>query len=274
MFEFVDRICQAVGAPPARIDIDCQVNAAAGFRRGIWSMAGSDLVLLIGMPLVVGLNLAEFAGVLAHEFGHFSQGAGMRLSFVIRSINDWLTRVVYERDAWDQWLANTASELDLRIGCVFYAAMLGVWLTRKILWVFMMLGHIISAYLLRQMEFDADRHEARLAGRDAFVSTEQRMALLNVASSRAFSDLNEYHREGRLTDDLPQQIVASIALLPAEVHQALDAIRDNTRTGLFDTHPASRDRIASVEVENAPGLFHVNCPASACLPTCRPPPRA
>ena len=55
------------------------------------------MVLLIGLPLAAGLSLRQFAGVLAHEFGHFSQGFGMRLTYVIRSINIWFMRVVYER---------------------------------------------------------------------------------------------------------------------------------------------------------------------------------
>ena len=72
-FALVDRICQTVGAPvPKRIDVDCSINAAAGFRRGLWSMLfGNDLILLIGLPLISGLELRQFAGVLAHEFGHF-----------------------------------------------------------------------------------------------------------------------------------------------------------------------------------------------------------
>jgi Zn-dependent protease with chaperone function len=105
LFEFVNRICAAVGSPrPRRIDIDCNINASASFGRGLLSMAGSDLVLTIGMPLMAGLTMQQFAGVIAHEFGHFSQGAGMRLSYLIRSISMWFTRVVYERDAWDERL--------------------------------------------------------------------------------------------------------------------------------------------------------------------------
>jgi hypothetical protein len=107
LFEFVDWICKAVNSPrPRRIDIDCNINASASFRRGILSMAGNDLVLTLGMPLVAGLTMRQFGGVLAHEFGHFAQGAGMRLSFLIRSISYWFTRVVYERDAWDEKLAD------------------------------------------------------------------------------------------------------------------------------------------------------------------------
>lgn len=53
-------------------------------------------MLTIGLPLVAGLSLQQLAGVLAHEFGHFSQGAGMRLTYIVRSINAWFLRVVYE----------------------------------------------------------------------------------------------------------------------------------------------------------------------------------
>ena len=57
-----------------------------------------DLVLTIGLPLVAGLSIREFGGVLAHEFGHFAQGGGMRLTALVRFVNGWFARVVYERD--------------------------------------------------------------------------------------------------------------------------------------------------------------------------------
>ena len=76
LFEFVAKIAKLVGAPrPRRIDIDCDINASASFGQSWWSLlTGRGLVLTIGMPLVAGLSLQQFAGVLAHEFGHFSQG--------------------------------------------------------------------------------------------------------------------------------------------------------------------------------------------------------
>ncbi len=44
------------------------------------------------------------AGVLAHEFGHFGQGAGMSLSGRIRQMNFWCARLVYERNSFDPGL--------------------------------------------------------------------------------------------------------------------------------------------------------------------------
>ena len=74
LYEFIAKVCTLVGAPfPKRIDLDCQLNASAGFRRGWLSLFGNDLVLTIGLPLVAGMNMREFAGVQAHEFGHFTQ---------------------------------------------------------------------------------------------------------------------------------------------------------------------------------------------------------
>src|SRR5208282_3052405 len=109
----VDKVCGLVNAPvPKRVDINCDVNAAAGLRRGwLSAMVGNDLVLTIGMPLAAGLTAEEFAGVLAHEFGHFGQGVGMRLTYVVRSINLWFLRVVYQRDSWDVWLANSTKRM-------------------------------------------------------------------------------------------------------------------------------------------------------------------
>jgi hypothetical protein len=264
LFDFVDRLCEVVRAPrPRRIDVDCEVNASASFRRGIWSMiVGNDLVLTIGMPLVTGLTARQMAGVLAHEFGHFSQGAGMRLSYVVRSISHWFTRVVYERDSWDQWLSSSTEGLDLRIAWVLYLAKLFVWLTRKVLWVLMMIGHSVAGYLLRQMEFDADRYEARLAGSQTFESTCRRLHELMAAYEKSQSDLGRFYREGRLGDNLPKLIHVNVEQIPDDLKQHLNKSIDESRTGLFDTHPADRDRIASARRENSPGIFQIERPAS------------
>src|SRR5205085_783656 len=199
LFEFVERICDLVGAaPPRRIDIDCDVNASASFRRGWLSLlSGRDLVLTIGMPLAAGLSLQQFAGVLAHEFGHFSQGAGMRLTYIIRSINFWFVRVVYQRDAWDEWLETAADELDIRVGWVIYVARACVWLTRRILWLLMYAGHLVAGFMLRQMEFDADKYETRLAGSHSFEATSRQLKLLGLAWRGAEHDLASHHRDGR-----------------------------------------------------------------------------
>jgi Zn-dependent protease with chaperone function len=266
LFAFVDRICEQVGAAkPKRIDVDCQVNASAGFRRGVLSMFGNDLVLTIGLPLMAGLSARQFAGVLAHEFGHFAQGTGMRLSYLIRSLNMWFLRVVYQRDSLDEQLQSGASQVDVRIGWILYLAMGAVWLSRRVLWALMRVGDVVGGYLLRQMEFDADRYEARLSGSDAFASTMTRVVMLDVASNAAFADLRESYREGRLCDDLPQLIVSRAENMPEDVRRSVSEAMTREKTLWFHTHPCSTDRIASAQREAAPGVFRLEAPATELL---------
>ncbi|MFO0975603.1 MAG: M48 family metalloprotease [Planctomycetaceae bacterium] len=263
LFEFVDRICDTVKAPrPSRIDIDCNINASASFGKGLLSFVGNDLVLTLGMPLVAGLTMRQFGGVLAHEFGHFAQGAGMRLSYVIRSISYWFTRVVYERDSWDEKLEELSHSLDIRIGWIVYLVRLGVWLTRRILWCLMMLGHLISGYLMRQMEFDADRYEARFAGSKTFATTARQLSVLGVAYRGAMSDIGTFYSEGRLGDNLPKLILLNVDQLPEKVHAKIDEMIMNAKTGLFDTHPSDPERMASAARENTEGVFTLRLPAA------------
>ena len=90
LFAFVNRLCRALGAPlPERVFVDLEVNASAAFHRNWWGLLRGRLTLTIGLPLVAGVNVHQLAGILAHEFGHFSQRAGMRLIFLIVTIRNW-----------------------------------------------------------------------------------------------------------------------------------------------------------------------------------------
>src|SRR5437899_12962367 len=132
---------------PLRIFLVGRLTASSWFRLGVWSLFGNDLVLMIGVPIVAGLNLREFAGVVAHEFGHFTQGFGMRLSYVIRSVNGWFARVVYERDAWDVMLAEWLEEAeDWRVMLLVGCARLGVGFSRLLLMLLMFFGHGVSCF--------------------------------------------------------------------------------------------------------------------------------
>jgi Zn-dependent protease with chaperone function len=260
LFAFTERICELVGArPPSAIHVDGQVNASASLRRGVWSR---ELGLTIGLPLVAGLDMRELAGVLAHEFGHFAQGAGMRLTYVIRSINGWFAAVVYGRDRWDARLEKASAKADFRLGIVLYAARAGVWVSRRILWALMQAGHAISCFMLRQMEYDADRCEARIAGADAFEATMVRMGELDVASRMAFGDVQQSWDRGRLPEDLPLLIGHRADLLPADVRAGLARAAASGRTGWFDTHPSEADRIRAVRRHDEPGIFDLDAPAS------------
>ncbi len=260
LFEFVRKICQLVGAPePARIDVDGQVNASARLRGGVFSR---ELVLTIGLPLAAGLDTRQFAGVLAHEFGHFAQGAGMRLTYLIRQINLWFARVVHERDKWDRELEGGARGTDYRLMLVLQAARGCVWLTRRVLWGLMHVGHAISCFMLRQMEFDADQYEAKVAGSAAFASTVERLQIMNAAVQLAYDDVRHTWASGRLPKNLLHLIEHQAGALLAEVHQKISLADANEKTRWFETHPCNADRIRAVQAQDEPGVFHLSQPAT------------
>jgi Zn-dependent protease with chaperone function len=263
LFRLIGKICTLTGAPlPSRVDVNCAVNASASFRTGIQSLFGHDLVLTIGLPLVAGLNMCEFAGVLAHELGHFRQGAGMRLTYLIRGVNLWFSRVVYERDVWDLRLENLARSDDWRYVPVVQCVRACIWITRRILWLFMHLSHAISCFMLREMERNADRWERYLAGWDAFESTVRSLHLLHVASQLAQLDLRETWKTKRLPNHLPAYILHKQQAFDAEFLQSLDAARASRKTRWFDTHPSSADRVAAAHAGGEPGIFRWTSPAS------------
>jgi Zn-dependent protease with chaperone function len=259
LFPFIEHICRLVRAPkPCRVDVDMQVNASASLRRGLLS---NDLVLTIGLPLVAGLNAREFGGVLAHEFGHFAQGAGMRLTYIVRHINMWFARVVYERDEWDIKLEHAARGSDVRIGIILHTARGCVWLTRRILWALMHAGNAISCFMLRQMEFDADSYEAKVAGSDAFESTSFQLRTLNVAAQIAYEDVRQSWASKRLPENIPLLVQHKGQTLP-DIQAKLRESADTQKTGWFDTHPSDRERVQAARQLNEPGVFRVERPAA------------
>jgi len=265
LYAFIAKICDLVGAPmPKRIDLDCQINAAASFRRGAASLLSNDLVLIIGVPLVGALSLSEFAGVIAHEFGHFTQGFGMRLSYIVRNINGWFARVVYQRDAWDVALSEWAEEIeDGYAMLVVFMVQLGVGFSRLLLKLLMFLGHAVSCFLLRQMEYDADSYEIKVAGSAAFESTARRLATLEAASEKAYKEMRAtWNLNRRLPDNFSAFLCHHETRLPAKLRENIQDTLGLARTGVFHSHPSAGDRIRRARQAGEPGVFHLDFPAS------------
>jgi predicted Zn finger-like uncharacterized protein len=216
LYALIEKICHAVGAPfPSEIVLDMSANAAASFTNGFWGMLRNRLSLTIGMPLAAGMTCRELAGVLAHEFGHFTQGSALRFSYLIRTVNMWFARLVYERDSWDIWLEEKAED-DGILSFLFMVSTWAVWLVRRIIWCFLMAGNAVCSILLRQMEFDADLNEIRLAGSKAFRSSSEKLPILGIAESLAYDDLGDFWRDGRLPDNWAELIAANIERLPPQ----------------------------------------------------------
>jgi len=264
LFDFVRRTARAVGAPePREIRLDDRVNASASFRRGMLSLFSDDLVLTLGMPLAAGLTLQQLAGVLAHEFGHFGQRTGMRLSYVIRSVNHWFARAVYARDFFDADLEHSLEKSDsLQVNAIASIASFCVRMSREILRKLMYLGNVISSSLLRQMEYDADRYTVRLVGRNVHASILRDIFLLSHVYQISLSAVLNRYRQGTLTDSLATLMQANRRRLAGRLDEAYRAHLAGGRTHLFDTHPTDSERIAKGLSGPVEGVFASDLPAS------------
>jgi Zn-dependent protease with chaperone function/predicted RNA-binding Zn-ribbon protein involved in translation (DUF1610 family) len=259
LHSFVSQICRAVRAPcPARIDIDCQLNAGAGFRRGILSFLQGDLVLTLGAPLIAGLDLDQFAAVIGHELGHFSQGFGMRLNFLIRQINGWFVRAVYQRDAWDLALEDWGQIRHIFIRFIVACARLGVWLSRQVLRLAMLASHAICCFMMRQQEFHADAYAIQLAGSAVFESQTFRLNVLQCALENAYSQMREaWKRQHALPADFPAYLIAFDQAMPSEIRTRVQDTLGLATTGLFALHPSPGDRIRRARQQGTPGVFRL-----------------
>lgn len=261
--KLVQDVCQSVGAPaPVRIELDCEVNASARFDGGWRGFVCNRLILRLGLPLVAGLTQRELAGVIAHEFGHFRQGAGLRFSYVIHSVNGWFARVIYQRDRWDETVEALTESESGWVSFMSLCATLGIAVSRGVLWVLMMIGHAVSAFLMRQMEYDADAAEIHLAGSDAFKTTTEKLAAMNLVNSGIRQDMQQMWQHRRqLPDNLPALIEDRESRLPPAARAALRHALEQAKTGWLDTHPSSRDRVRAAERLSETGLQISDAPA-------------
>ena len=70
-------------------------------------------------------------------------------------------------------------------------------------------------------------------------------------------------QERRLPDNFPKLILANVPQIPRETLAAYHKAMDQARTGLFDTHPSDRDRMARAKVEGpGAGIFHLDGPST------------
>ncbi len=263
LFAYVRKLCHLVGVPsPRSIGVECDSNASAGFQPGLLSMLRGSAHLTIGLALVRALDLGQFTGVLAHELAHLSQGFGMRLSMVIRTVSTALARIVYEPDSWDlrfaQWERSTASAMArLLLGAIG----VGTSVARTTLSLQLRLCMLPVSYLGRQMERDADRVMIQVAGSAEGAGALLRSLELGVIDPAVRRALEHAWVQRRLPDDLPAFYLSHWELLGEEAQEEVREELRSHRSGPFESHPDLPDRLRAAGAEEEPGLIRDRRPA-------------
>jgi len=250
LYAFVDKLCHSIGSKiPSTIEVDCSAHASAGFRGGMIGFLEDELTLIVGLPAAYELTTTEFTNLLAHELGHFTQKLGMRLYYIITSIQKLFHRLIFEEDKIDQKLTVLLiTSSGFMRSFVIPIANLSVWLSRKILTAFMVAGNVISSFYIRLMEFDADRNAVRLSGSEAFESSLSKLHLLDIAVKEAFSQLQM--RKKSEDTSLPNDFVLFVSSIMKQT-----SAEDTSKTkeaalkklmGIPDKNPTDHERIVKV----------------------------
>ena len=131
-----------------------------------------------------------------------------------------------------------------------------VWVTRRILWLLMNVGHAVSCFMMRQMEFDADRFENQVAGSKTFAETMRHFQVLNAAWQRTIAQQTEAYATNRLVNDLPGLSAMAAKGLATKTVQENEALLPTGKTRWFDTHPSDHDRVQASKALGAIGMLH------------------
>lgn len=161
-FAFLKELTKRVGTRmPKRVYVNPDVNAGVRFSSNFWSLLwpGSK-ELQIGWGLVNGINASELKFILAHEFGHFSQGSMMLSSYTyqVNTILGHLLLEPEERRHDPNEENNGTFTTSINLGKEIVNGMESI-----LRGIFRLVNRSFSS-LSRQMEFHADAVAAQIYG--------------------------------------------------------------------------------------------------------------
>ncbi|KZB83251.1 M48 family metallopeptidase [Amycolatopsis regifaucium] len=212
--------------PPDEIYLDPDLNAAVTERTSWLGLRVLRRRMIIGVPLIMGLRQDQFRAVLAHELGHYSN-KDTRFSALTYRGRKSIARVV-----------NSLSREN--------------YFERFVGWIFKQYAKLyfaVSMSVCRAQEFAADAVSARLAGTEAAVSALRELEPLAV-TWQFF--MNNYAAIGWDAGYLPDRFGEGYRALLTDPTRAeqMEELRRNPaeeKTSRYDTHPATRDRVATLE---------------------------
>ncbi|MEO1263174.1 MAG: M48 family metallopeptidase [Bacteroidota bacterium] len=261
LFAFIDQLTTELKAPkPKKIFLIPEVNASVFYNSSFWSMFFPVRKNLnIGLGLVNCLNLSEFKGVLAHEFGHFSQRS-MKLGSYVYTVNHVVYDLVYSYDRWDRTLQSWADA-----GGIFgLFAVLTYRIAELVRGLFRFFYKIINKQnmkLSREMEYNADLVAVSATGKEAMVSGLRRIVFGDSAYQIVLNYLNKVLKENKVPQNFYELHTAALNKLakdnklsltnglPVIKDEDIDKNQPQSRIIFKDqwaSHPDQKDRETNI----------------------------
>ena len=101
LLSFINDLADKVATPqPHKVYLSADVNASVFYDSSFWSMfLPENKNLTIGLGLINTITVDEFRGILAHEFGHFSQRS-MKVGSYVYNVNRVIFNMLFENDTY------------------------------------------------------------------------------------------------------------------------------------------------------------------------------
>lgn len=265
LFYLIQALSRHMSVPmPSEIRMSNKVNASVRLREGIKGIKQGELVLTLGCSLISGMNTRQLVGIIAHEFGHYSQRNEMVVYSLINTINIWLHEKAYANDGLvlllKQWRAKYNEGYLL---WPIFIVSAGTWLSQQ---CFKKLYHAslyCSQYMRREMAFKADHQECKIVGSDYFSTLSIRMHQLHFAESKVYAMNKHFWNEGVLLKNIPQAIKTTMNNLNKHEQEVVQQSIDTQKDHSWDLHLADNQRIEYAQTLNESGIFDVEIEASA-----------
>lgn len=264
LFALIEEIVEQVETQlPKKVYLSSEVNASVFYNSSFWSMFFPVRKnLIVGMGLINSVTYQELKGVLAHEFGHFSQRS-MRVGSYVYHANHAIYNMLYNNES-----LNRLSEKWYNTS--YYAAAFQ-WLPKTIIGVMQKILQkqyevINKNYmaLSREMEFHADAISAQVAGSNAVETSLLRSNFSNYCLNNVFNFYGAQMQKNRISADIyADQRAATHYLSNKFAYPEVNGIPqismaefnkfDKSKlviTNQWASHPAETDRIAAVDKLN------------------------
>lgn len=248
---------------PKKVYISPQVNASVFYDSGFWSMFFPvKKNLHIGLGLVNATTVTELKGIIAHEFGHFSQKS-MKVGSYVYNVNKVIYNLLYENEDYGNAVSSWASKSGY-FAFLIHIAFAFNKMTQHILQFMYKIVNVNYMGLSREMEFHADEIAANTVGSEPMINSMLRMDL----ASNSFDNVLDYYnrkieKSVTTTNIFPQHTLAmhfmansnKIAIehnLPKVESDFYERFNKSKLVikNQWESHPATEERISAFKKLN------------------------
>lgn len=276
LFKMIEEIAAEVKTDmPKKVFISSQVNASVFYNSSFWSMLMPVRKnLIIGYGLVNLTTEQELKGILAHEFGHFSQDS-MKVGSYVYNCNRIVFNLVYENSSFEN-VVRKVSNLHL-----FFLVVVGFSLLIMRLYQFILKGlykviNLTHLSLSREMEFHADAVATNIVGSEIMGITLARLDLSDFADQSSMDFLNSKYKQGFKFENFYRIQSQVLKILGEKKKHAfndrfpivtIDEIDSNNKSRLnikdqWASHPTMKERIEAINKLGITKELGSNIPAT------------